>query len=59
MEGAVANPINILCQMISKLHDEDNKIAIPGFYDNVEIISDKKEKKWLKLLFLLKIIKKH
>lgn len=34
--GAVANPINILCKMICSLHDEDNRITIPGFYDNVE-----------------------
>lgn len=34
--GAVANPINTLCQMIASLHDENNHITIPGFYDNVE-----------------------
>ncbi len=34
--GAVANPINILTKMIAKLHDDDNKITIPGFYDKVE-----------------------
>ncbi len=33
--GAVANPINILCDMISSLHDEHGKVAIPGFYDKV------------------------
>ena len=33
--GAVANPINILSKMISSLHDENNHITIPGFYDNV------------------------
>lgn len=33
--GAVANPINILCEMIAKMKDENNHIAIPGFYDNV------------------------
>ena len=33
--GAVGNPINILCEMIAKMKDENNKIAIPGFYDNV------------------------
>lgn len=38
--GAVANPINILCQMIAGLHDKDNHITIPGFYDDVLIISD-------------------
>ncbi|EPR66097.1 dipeptidase [Cyclobacterium qasimii] len=34
--GGVANPINVLCKMISSLHDENNHITIPGFYDNVE-----------------------
>ena len=38
--GAVANPINILCKMIAGLHDEDNHITIPGFYDDVLVISD-------------------
>ena len=33
--GAVANPINILCDMISKMKDENNHISISGFYDNV------------------------
>jgi acetylornithine deacetylase/succinyl-diaminopimelate desuccinylase-like protein len=33
--GAVANPINILCSMIDSLHDENGKVAIPGFYDKV------------------------
>jgi acetylornithine deacetylase/succinyl-diaminopimelate desuccinylase-like protein len=29
--GAVANPINVLCEMISKLTDENHRITIPGF----------------------------
>lgn len=33
--GAVANPINILAKMIASLHDADNRITIPGFYDRV------------------------
>ncbi|MBL4710876.1 MAG: dipeptidase [Flavobacteriales bacterium] len=33
--GAVANPINILCEMIASLKDENNRITIPGFYDNI------------------------
>jgi acetylornithine deacetylase/succinyl-diaminopimelate desuccinylase-like protein len=33
--GAVANPATILAKMIASLHDEDNHITIPGFYDNV------------------------
>jgi len=37
--GAVANPINILCDMIAQMTDENNKITIPGFYDNVLEVS--------------------
>lgn len=37
--GAVANPANILAKMIASLHDENNKITIPGFYDDVIEIS--------------------
>ena len=33
--GAVANPIQILCQMITSLKDKENHISIPGFYDDV------------------------
>ncbi len=33
--GAVANPINVLAKMIASMHDENNHITIPGFYDKV------------------------
>ena len=35
--GAIANPVNVLCQMIGRLHDKNGKIAIPGFYSDVKI----------------------
>lgn len=38
--GAVANPINELCKIITQLQDENGKITIPGFYDNVSEITD-------------------
>lgn len=38
--GAVANPITILAQMIASLHDENNHITIPGFYDDVMTMSE-------------------
>ena len=38
--GAVANPINILCKMIASLHDENNHITIPAFYDKVAELSE-------------------
>ena len=34
--GAVANPINVLCGMISKVTDDDGRITVPGFYNDVE-----------------------
>ena len=37
--GAVANPATILAKLIASLHDENNHIAIPGFYDDVEELS--------------------
>ncbi|RYY12206.1 MAG: M20/M25/M40 family metallo-hydrolase, partial [Cytophagaceae bacterium] len=37
--GAVANPINALCDMISSLHDAQRRITIPGFYDQVTELS--------------------
>lgn len=42
--GAVANPITILAKMIASLHDENNHITIPGFYDDVLIASDAERK---------------
>jgi acetylornithine deacetylase/succinyl-diaminopimelate desuccinylase-like protein len=41
--GAVANPITILCKMIASLHDENNHVTIPGFYDDV-IVATKEER---------------
>jgi len=38
--GGVANPINILCKMIASLHDENNHITIPGFYDKVQELTE-------------------
>lgn len=33
--GAVLNPIQALCQIIERLHDDCGRVAIPGFYDDV------------------------
>ena len=37
--GSVANPINVLCEMISQLHDDQKRITIPGFYDKIDELS--------------------
>ena len=51
--GAVANPINILTKMIASLQDENNKITIPGFYDNVEDLSTEERAEMAKAPFSL------
>ena len=56
--GAVANPINILTKMIASLHDENNHIIIPGFYDNVEELSTEERAQMAKAPFNLENYKK-
>ncbi len=56
--GAVANPINILTKMIASLTDDDNVISIPGFYDDVEDISDNERTEMAKAPFSLDEYKK-
>ncbi len=38
--GAVCNPANALCKIISSLHDEQGKVTIPGFYDDVVTVGE-------------------
>lgn len=56
--GAVANPINILAKMIASLHDENNHITIPGFYDKVEKLSIEERAEMAKAPFSLEAYKK-
>lgn len=56
--GAVANPINILSKMIASLHDENNRITIPGFYDKVEELSLKERAEMAKAPFDIEEYKK-
>ena len=56
--GAVANPINILAKMIASLHDENNHITIPGFYDAVEELSLDERAEMAKAPFNLEHYKK-
>ncbi|MGJ8548055.1 dipeptidase [Winogradskyella wichelsiae] len=56
--GAVANPINVLTKMIASLHDENNHITVPGFYDKVENLSDAERAEMAKAPFSLDAYKK-
>jgi acetylornithine deacetylase/succinyl-diaminopimelate desuccinylase-like protein len=56
--GAVANPLNILADIVSKLHDENNQITIPNFYDDVEVLSTEERAEMAKAPFSLDEYKK-
>ncbi|MBT6030534.1 MAG: dipeptidase [Crocinitomicaceae bacterium] len=49
--GAVANPINILCEMIASLTDANNHITIPGFYEKVIDLTTKEREEMAKAPF--------
>lgn len=56
--GAVPNPLNVLSRMIAKLHDDDGRITIPGFYDDVQDLSPEDKADLDKIPFSLEAYKK-
>lgn len=56
--GAVANPLQVLSEMIAGMKDKNDKITIPGFYDDVQIISKKERAAMNKAPFNLNAYKK-
>jgi acetylornithine deacetylase/succinyl-diaminopimelate desuccinylase-like protein len=56
--GAVANPITVLCEMITSLKDKNGHITIPGFYNDVKVVSAKERKEMNKAPFSLNAYKK-
>ena len=57
--GAVANPINALTKMIGSLTDENGRITIPGFYDDVMEITREERDEMAKAPFDEEAYKKH
>lgn len=49
--GAVANPINVLCEMITSLKDENGHITIPNFYEDVEEVTAEEREAMAKIPF--------
>lgn len=56
--GAVANPINVLAKMIAQTMDDDGRILIPGFYDDVVEVSKKERNMMAKAPFSVNDYKK-
>ena len=38
--GAVPNPLHVMADLLSGLHDADGRVTVPGFYDRVLPLSD-------------------
>ncbi|MGE3874595.1 MAG: M20/M25/M40 family metallo-hydrolase [Parvibaculaceae bacterium] len=49
--GPAANPIRILARLLSKLHDKNGKVTVPGFYDGVGELPRDVRQQWRKLKF--------
>ncbi len=49
--GGVANPINALARMIADLHDDDHRVTVDGFYDDVQDLSDDERQQYAALPF--------
>lgn len=49
--GAVANPINVLCQLLASLADERGRVQVPGFYDDVVPLTAEERKRFAALPF--------
>ncbi|HTL83477.1 MAG TPA: dipeptidase [Bacteroidia bacterium] len=56
--GAVANPVNVLCRMIASMHDENFHITIPGFYNDVQELTETEKKDLNRAPFDLEAYKK-
>ena len=56
--GAVPNPINVLCEMIATLKNQDKHITIPGFYDDVRVLGQEERDEMAKAPFNLSDYKK-
>ena len=52
--GAVPNPLTILTELFAKLHDKNFRIAVPGFYDDVDKVSAAERKALHKLPWKVK-----
>lgn len=49
--GAVDNPAQVLCQLIAGMKDNNGKITLPGFYDQVDLVDDDEREKFKRLPF--------
>ncbi len=56
--GAVANPANVLARLVASLVDENGRVTIPGFYDDVRELTAAERKAFNKAPFSLRDYKR-
>ena len=49
--GAIENPLNVLCRLIAGLHDDEHRITVPGFYDDVRPLTEEEREGFAALPF--------
>lgn len=49
--GSIANPCNVLARLISQLHDDQGRVQVPGFYDDVQELTAEERKNFAALPF--------
>lgn len=47
--GPAANPIRILGKIIAKLHNDEGRVQVPGFYDDVTEVPEIQREQWRKI----------
>jgi acetylornithine deacetylase/succinyl-diaminopimelate desuccinylase-like protein len=49
--GTLANPANVLCELLATLHNLDGSVNIPTFYDDVRKLTPHEREMWARLPF--------
>ncbi|MCU0828733.1 MAG: M20/M25/M40 family metallo-hydrolase [Tabrizicola sp.] len=49
--GLARNPIHVLTRILGRLHDDQGRVTIPGFYDRVDELPDQIRQQWQSLAF--------
>lgn len=49
--GTIANPANVLCELVAGMHDAKGRVTLPGFYDKVRPLPDEEREALARLPF--------
>jgi acetylornithine deacetylase/succinyl-diaminopimelate desuccinylase-like protein len=49
--GLARNPLHVMARLLADLHDDQGRVTIPGFYDDVDELTDALRSQWQGLAF--------